>query len=51
MAQLVTIIGAHVGFVVNSRLIKKLGKPAMNAYRMRILGNGVRVKPVISSSK
>ncbi len=51
MAQLIPIIGAPVGFVVNSRLIDKLGKTAMNAYRMRILENGVRVKPVISSSK
>lgn len=37
MAQLIPIIGAPVGFLVNSRLIKKLGKTAMNAYRMRVL--------------
>lgn len=37
MAQLVPIIGAPVGAVVNSRLLKKLGHTAMNAYRMRIL--------------
>ncbi len=37
MAQLVPIIGAPVGAVVNSRLIKKLGLTAMNAYRMRLL--------------
>jgi hypothetical protein len=37
MAQLVPIIGAPVGAVVNYRLIKKLGFTAMNAYRMRIL--------------
>ena len=36
MAQLIPIIGAPVGFVVNYRLIKKLGTTAMNAYRMRI---------------
>ena len=36
MAQLVPIIGAPVGAVVNYRLIKKLGLTAMNAYRMRI---------------
>ena len=36
MAQLIPIIGAPVGFVVNYRLIKKLGITAMNAYRMRI---------------
>ncbi len=37
MAQLIPVIGAPVGFVVNSGLIKKLGKTAMNAYRMRLL--------------
>ncbi len=37
MAQLVPIIGAPVGFIVNYRLIQKLGITAMNAYRMRIL--------------
>lgn len=35
MAQLVPVIGAPVGAVVNYRLIKKLGHTAMNAYRMR----------------
>ena len=35
MAQLIPGIGAVVGFVVNYRLIKKLGATAMNAYRMR----------------
>ena len=39
MAQLIPIIGAPVGFMVNSRLIKKLGSTAMNAYRMRLLSN------------
>jgi hypothetical protein len=37
MAQLVPLIGAPVGVLVNYRLIKKLGFTAMNAYRMRIL--------------
>lgn len=37
MAQLVPLIGAPVGVLVNYRLIKKLGITAMNAYRMRIL--------------
>jgi hypothetical protein len=36
MAQLIPVIGAPIGFVVNSRLIKKLGTTAMNAYRMRL---------------
>jgi len=35
MAQLVPGIGAVVGYVVNYKLIKKLGITAMNAYRMR----------------
>jgi len=35
MAQLIPIIGAPVGVVVNYRLVKKLGITAMNAYRMR----------------
>lgn len=37
MAQLVPIIGAPVGVLVNYRLIKKLGVTAINAYRMRLL--------------
>ena len=35
MAQLIPIIGAPVGIIVNYRLITKLGETAMNAYRMR----------------
>ena len=37
MAQLIPVIGAPVGVLVNHRLIKKLGRTAINAYRMRIL--------------
>jgi hypothetical protein len=37
MAQLIPVIGAPVGVLVNSRLIKKLGITAMNAYRMRFV--------------
>jgi len=37
MAQLVPVIGAPVGAIVNYRLIKKLGITAKNAYRMRVL--------------
>ena len=44
MAQLIPIIGAPVGFVVNARLIRKLGLTAMNAYRMRLLKNDVNLK-------
>lgn len=36
MAQLIPVIGAAVGLVVNYRLLNKLGKTAMNAYRMRL---------------
>jgi hypothetical protein len=37
MAQLIPVIGAPVGIIVNNRLVKKLGFTAMNAYRMRLL--------------
>jgi len=37
MAQLIPLIGAPVGVLVNNRLIKKLGITAMNAYRMRLI--------------
>jgi len=37
MAQLIPVIGATVGIVVNNRLIRKLGVTAMNAYRMRLI--------------
>jgi hypothetical protein len=37
MAQLVPVIGAPVGVIVNYRLIRKLGITAMNAYRMRLI--------------
>lgn len=35
MAQLIPVIGAPVGVIVNYRLIRKLGHTAMMAYRMR----------------
>jgi len=35
LAQLIPIIGAPVGVIVNHRLLKKLGVTAINAYRMR----------------
>ena len=37
MAQLVPVIGAPVGVIVNYRLIKKLGITAINSYRMRLM--------------
>lgn len=37
MAQLIPIIGAPIGAVVNYRLINKLGTTAINTYRMRWL--------------
>ncbi|MEO6135885.1 MAG: EcsC family protein, partial [Ginsengibacter sp.] len=39
LAQLIPIIGAPVGIIVNNKLIKKLGVTAMNSYRMRIIKN------------
>lgn len=42
MAQLVPVIGAPVGVVVNYRLIKKLGVTAMNAYRMRLIAKSIQ---------
>ncbi|HEY0680026.1 MAG TPA: EcsC family protein [Chitinophagaceae bacterium] len=36
LAQLVPVIGAAVGLVVNYRLLIKLGETTMNAYRMRM---------------
>jgi hypothetical protein len=35
LAQMLPLIGAPVGVVVNNRLVKKLGVTAINAYRMR----------------
>lgn len=37
LMQLLPVIGAPVGLIANYRLVKKLGKTAMNAYRMRLL--------------
>lgn len=37
MAQLLPVVGAAVGAVANYQLLKKLGKTAMQAYRMRLL--------------
>ncbi len=39
MAQLIPIIGAAIGAVVNYRLLRQLGSTTMNCYRVRILGN------------
>lgn len=39
MAQLIPIIGAAVGGVINYRLLRQLGNTTMNCYRVRILGN------------
>lgn len=37
MAQLIPVIGAAVGAVVNYRLVQQLGTTAMNCYRLRLL--------------
>ncbi len=39
LAQLLPVVGAAVGAVANYQLIKKLGKTAMQAYRMRLIDN------------
>lgn len=36
LVQLIPVIGAPVGAIVNYKLIKKLGSTAMNAYRLRL---------------
>ena len=38
MAQLIPVVGAPIGAVVNWRLIDRLGETAMMACRMRWLG-------------
>lgn len=40
MAQLIPVIGAPVGVLVNYRLLEKLGTTAINAYRMRLQEEG-----------
>lgn len=35
LAQLLPIVGAPVGVIVNNRLVRRLGHTAVNAYRMR----------------
>lgn len=37
LAQLLPVVGAGVGVIVNYRLLDRLGKTAANAYRMRLL--------------
>ncbi len=41
MAQLIPVIGAPVGILVNNRLIKKLGRTAIGAYRMRFFNKEI----------
>ena len=43
MAQMIPLVGAPVGFLVNNRLLKKLGRTAINAYRMRLFENSQSV--------
>lgn len=44
MAQLLPVVGAAVGAVANYNLLKKLGKTAMMAYRLRVLDKGYLVE-------
>ena len=48
LAQLVPVIGAPVGIVVNYRLLRKLGDTAINAYRLRWFDEGRDVAPLIA---
>ncbi|MEJ7693227.1 EcsC family protein [Daejeonella sp.] len=45
MAQLIPVIGAAVGAIVNYKLINKLGETAMNCYRMRKVSSLRILKP------
>jgi len=42
MAQLIPVIGAPVGVIVNNRLIRKLGRTAIMSYRLRIFNSRQR---------
>jgi hypothetical protein len=42
LAQLVPIIGAPVGVIVNNRLVRRLGRTATNAYRLRWFADNPR---------
>jgi hypothetical protein len=47
LAQLLPIVGAPIGFVVNNRLVRKLGVTAINAYRMRWFADPQPVSPAV----
>ena len=46
LAQLIPVIGAPVGAVVNYRLVDQLGRTATNAYRMRVFDQALP-KPLV----
>lgn len=50
LAQLVPVIGAPVGVVVNYRLVRKLGDTAINAYRLRWFDEARGSEPLASTS-
>jgi hypothetical protein len=39
LAQLLPLVGAPIGAVVNWRLTQRLAETAMNAYRLRLLAD------------
>lgn len=49
LAQLIPVIGAPVGAVVNYRLVDQLGRTATNAYRMRLFDQTLPKPPVVVS--
>jgi hypothetical protein len=42
LAQMIPLVGAPIGALVNYRLLQRLGETAMNGYRMRALAAGPR---------
>ena len=44
LLQLIPGIGAVVGAVVNHKLTHRLGKMAMNAYRLRLMNSVIHIK-------
>ena len=51
MAQLIPIIGAAVGAIVNYKLINKLGETAINSYRMRKVSSLKILNPGLKNLK
>ena len=46
LAQLLPVVGAPIGAIVNWRLVEQLGETAMNAYRLRWFASHRPGRPV-----